>query len=83
MYDDLKDLYKKVIPQLAKFEQKMINYDTEYTKITQVIARFDENLLKKANKQSLDDLYIHLEKTFAQKFELDKIKGLYMTKFNE
>lgn len=28
-YDDLKDLYSKVIPSLAKFEQKIIDYQDE------------------------------------------------------
>jgi hypothetical protein len=50
-YSDLKDLYNKCIPPLAKFEQKLIDYESEYVKITQVVARFDENLFKKASKQ--------------------------------
>jgi hypothetical protein len=43
-YDDLKDLYNKVLPELAKFEQKMANYEIEATKYQMMIARFDETL---------------------------------------
>lgn len=28
-YRDLKELYQKVLPELANFEQKMINYNTD------------------------------------------------------
>ena len=40
-YDDLKELYGKCIPELAKFEQKMIDYTTENEKQKIIIKRFD------------------------------------------
>ena len=36
-YQDLKDLYNKCVPELAKFEQKMINFSTDYKRIEQMI----------------------------------------------
>ena len=41
-YSDLKDLYQKCIPQLAKFEQKMIDYTEDYNRIQEVIGDFDK-----------------------------------------
>ena len=40
-YDDLKELYQKCIPELAKFEQKMMDYTTENEKQKLIITRFD------------------------------------------
>jgi len=31
-YDDLKDLYGKVIPEIAKFEEKVIQFSNEMDK---------------------------------------------------
>ena len=49
-YSDLKDLYSKTIPELAKFEQKIIDFQTDSDKMHLVISRFDEHLTKKASK---------------------------------
>ena len=50
MYDDLKDLYNKCLPELAKFEIKMGQYETDAKKQELMIARFDEVLATKSNK---------------------------------
>ena len=42
MYDDLKDLYSKCIPQLVKYEQKMADYEVEMDKHNMIIRSFDE-----------------------------------------
>lgn len=49
-YDDLKDLYTKCVPELAKFEQKIINFTSDYEKCQLIIRRFDEELAKKSSK---------------------------------
>ena len=54
-YSDLKDLYQKCIPQLAKFEQKMINYENDFKRIEDIVCDFDKHLLTKANKIQFDD----------------------------
>ena len=43
-YNDLKDLYAKTLPELAKFEQKIINFEQEIEKCNMIIRRFDEHL---------------------------------------
>ena len=49
-YQDLKDLYKKCIPQLAKFEQKMMDFKSNYERMEDVVVEFDKHMLTKANK---------------------------------
>lgn len=66
-YQDLKDLYKKVIPEIAKFEQKMINYETEVAKMNMIMRRFDETLSLKANKTVIDKLQEYMDNTFTTK----------------
>lgn len=49
-YADLKDLYNKCVPELAKFEQKMSDFEAEAKKQELMIARFDEVISAKSNK---------------------------------
>ena len=41
LYEDLKSLHSKVIPEIAKFEQKLINYSYEIEKNKLIIKQFD------------------------------------------
>ena len=61
-YDDLKDLYKKVIPQLAKFEQKIIDCQSELNQTALIIRQFDENISSKAEKHAINELYDLIKK---------------------
>ena len=54
-YSDLKDLYQKCIPQLASFEQKMIEFSNDYDRIEGVISIFDRQLLTKTSKISFEE----------------------------
>ena len=60
-YKDLKDLYHKCLPEIAKFEQKIINFQTETEQHVAVLNRFDENLTQKCSKQALTDLYDYIQ----------------------
>lgn len=64
-YNDLKDLYNKVIPELAKFEQKMANYEKEAKVQQLIIARFDENISQKSSKTQISVLYDYIKKNCA------------------
>ena len=44
MYQDLKDLYVKCLPEIAKFELKIINFQGELKKTDLIIRQFDEAL---------------------------------------
>ena len=43
-YKDLKDLYHKCLPEIAKFEQRIINFQTENDKFVDILNTFDKTL---------------------------------------
>ena len=55
LYDDLKTLYNKVIPEIAKFEQKIINFNTAIEKNHLMIREFDNSMAQKVNKVTLKE----------------------------
>ncbi len=56
LYNDLKDLYGKVIPPLAGFDAKMDMMSQSYEQSKEMIRRYDEVLLDKANKTSIKEI---------------------------
>ena len=53
-YNDLKELYSKCVPEIARFEQKIIDFNLEIDKNYLIIRRFDENLATKVEKCTID-----------------------------
>ena len=64
-HDDLVNLYKIVNPEIAKFEQKIMDFSSEYEKMKLIIAKFDEDLLMKSNKHQISVLYDFIDKNLA------------------
>ena len=50
LYEDLKGLHSKVLPEIAKFEQKIIDYNSDLEKKSLMIRQFDQIMNQKANK---------------------------------
>lgn len=65
-YDDLKDLYQKVLPSIQDFEQKIFNYGQENEMNKQIILKFDEHLARKADKMHIDKIYEHCATTYTK-----------------
>ena len=57
-YNDLKLLYNKFIPELAKVEYKIYDFTLEMDQAKLIIRRFDETMAHKAEKVSIDQLYL-------------------------
>ena len=53
-YNDLKKLHSIVIPEIAKFEQKIIESQTRFDQFEQMIKSFDEAIQMKSNKVTVD-----------------------------
>ena len=53
LYEDLKDLNKKVIPEIQKFEKRLIEINKEISKQNEIVRELDLALTTKSNKQSL------------------------------
>jgi hypothetical protein len=65
-YSDLKELYSKCIPELAKFEAKMVDHQTGYQRMEDIIARFDKLLTEKASKVSVKDFQDYVNRSFIK-----------------
>lgn len=44
----------KCVPELARFEQKIIDFNLEMDKNSLILRRFDENLANKAEKSIIE-----------------------------
>ena len=55
-HHDLKTFYSKIVPEMKKFEETMMNYAREQTQFRDMVHRFDEVLLLKASKQALENV---------------------------
>lgn len=53
-YEDLRDLYNKCIPEISKFEGKLIDIQGDIEKSNMIIRQFDENIILKADKTSIN-----------------------------
>ena len=65
MYDDLKDLYLKTVPEIAKFEVKLEEFARDIERQTQILRRFDELMLDKASKGNLSDFQTNIERKYT------------------
>ena len=55
-YKDLKHLHAMVIPEIAKFEQKVLNCNENIARYEEIIRGFDEVIQTKSSKISYDTL---------------------------
>ena len=55
-YDDLKDLYNRTLPELSKFEERIIKQNAMLEKSEIILRRYDEVLTEKASKHDFKDL---------------------------
>ena len=55
-YDDLKDLYTKTMPELNRYEERIIEFNLELEKLQIILRRFDEIMSEKSSKIDLQKL---------------------------
>ena len=55
-----------MIPEIGKFETKLLDYYTELKRFEHMIVKFDELLTYKANRKHVDDVYKSVERQFVQ-----------------
>lgn len=67
MYQDLKDLYSKVLPPLSTFEAKMDEMSASYEQSKEMIRRYDEVLSDKAGKTAIKEIYEHMRRFIESK----------------
>ena len=56
LYEDLKELYQKTVPEIKRFEERLVQFSIEMAKSDTILRRFDEILTEKASKQDLREV---------------------------
>lgn len=78
-FEDLKDLYQRVIPEISRFEGKIIDFNQQTEKLNEIVRQFDENLMSKSDKMYIMQLQTENERRFASKDVMNDL----ITKINE
>ena len=81
LYEDIKDLNNKFLPELAKMEQHVANFQLELEQTKAIVRRFDEIIANKSGKEHIDLLHEKINKECAQKNELESFQN-YMNQEN-
>ena len=68
-YDDLKSLHDRVLPEIAKFETKLLMFKKELMQTELIIRQFDEVMQTKSNKMRLEELWNHVMVNCSDKKE--------------
>lgn len=68
-YTELEELYKKVVPPIATFQNQLSAYHTEQEKNRVLIQRFDEVLTNKVNKEALSEFRAKVAFEYSTKTE--------------
>lgn len=74
-YEDMRELYMKCIPEIAKFEKRIMDISDEVVKLNMVIRTFDEVLMQKAEKTQITKIYQFCEEHFHGKGKFNS-KGI-------
>jgi DNA mismatch repair ATPase MutS len=74
MYEDFKELYRKTIPELAKFEQQILNFHAEQERARLIIRGFDYAMTGKANKSVMDSISHDVEKNYVRNDDLEQYR---------
>lgn len=73
-YKELKVLYNKVLPEMAKYEKNMEEHRMEIGRFQEVVSRFDEVLANKASRLDVWDLETQLRRDYLSNKLLDKFE---------
>jgi len=58
---DFKELYKKVVPEIKKFEDRLQGFAADQFKMEQMIRRFDEVVSEKASRHDVQGIELKLK----------------------
>ena len=64
-YTDLKHLHTIVIPEIAKFEQKIIVYQKKLDQYDEILRNYDEVIQTKSSKTVLDQYKAYVKSNHA------------------
>lgn len=73
-FDDLKDLYNRVLPQVKTIEDTVHTQKVEVRQQNMMVARFDEILADKLNKKQLADYQREVDLKFLSRQDVSQFK---------
>ena len=62
------------MPEISKFEERIIDFQQNIDNFNQIILRFDENLSSKVDKLQFSKLEGNLKSNYVANQDLDKYK---------
>ena len=74
-YDELKDLYRKTMPAISSFEDKLKDNNDHNDRLDVMLRRIDEVLCNKADKQQLKEFREDVSQTYVTKTDNGDLKN--------
>lgn len=74
-YHDLKDLYQKCMPEISKFECRIMDFQASIDKFNEIIIRLDENISQKVDKSSMRLFETNFQQNYVSKAHLDQFEN--------
>lgn len=65
LYEDLKELYMKTVPEIFKFEARIGEHQQDVARQNEILRRFDEVLADKASKENVHELALVSQRRYA------------------
>lgn len=79
-YDELKELYRKCMPAISGFEDKLKENNDHNVKLDNMMLRMDTVLCKKADKTQVTEFRDHADRNFETKDEAGVIQEIVTSK---
>ena len=73
-YDELKELYRKTMPAISSFEDKLKENNDHNERIDQMMRRIDEVLCQKADKTLVAEFRDYSERSFSTKEDSAQVR---------
>ena len=73
-YDELKELYRKTMPAISSFEDKLMENNDHNERIDQMMRRIDEVLCQKADKAQFAEFKDYSERCFSTKEDSEQVR---------
>lgn len=82
-YDELQELYRKTMPAISSFEDKLQQNNDHNERLDKIIKRIDEVLCQKADKSFVKEFKDYSEHNYATKIESDSLKSTVQQQIKE
>ena len=74
-FEDFKDLYDRCLPQIQRFEKRLVDFDLNNARMHEIVRSFDENISTKASKHHMNQLDQKVENDCSRKAEIAEFRS--------